>query len=1053
MVRARTRNTLLNLMKMRTTCFLVALLLAPCLVSDSVTADEKPNVLFIAMDDLNDWIGCLGGNPQAITPNLDRLAASGVLFKNAHCPAPACNPCRSAIFTGRAPNRSGMYDNRQKMREVMPDDIIIPQYFRNHGYHASGSGKMLHYFIDGQSWDEYFPKAASENPLPQTFYPKKRPVNLPRGGPWQYVETDWAALDVTDEEFGGDYSVSKWVGEHLQREHEKPFFLACGIYRPHEPWFVPKKYYEPFPLESIQLPIGYKENDLDDVPSSGVRAARNRYFAHIQKQGQWKKGIQGYLASIHFADAMLGRVLKSLDSGPNAKNTIVVLWSDHGWQLGEKEHWQKYTPWRGVTRIPLMVRVPKSTAKSLPGGTKAGTVCNTPVSLLSLYPTLLDLCGLPSKQDNDAVSIVPLLDADSKAKSAKEPAAVTFLSKPGSYAMSGTTHRYIHYADGGEELYDIEKDPYEWTNLAKLDSSKGLLAEFRAAAPKQFAKRVEPSVESLAKLNWRTAGDAAVPPSKPDGNPFPVFFTNKQRRTVELFWMSPDSVPKSYGMIASGKRKTQQTRPGAVWMIQDPKTNKPLGYFVIGDRTAQAMIPATQPNVVVILTDDQGWADLGCQGAVDDVKTPHIDALAKRGVRCTAGYVTSPQCSPSRAGLMTGRHQQRFGIDEIPDMPLPREAVTIAEHLKPLGYRTGFVGKWHLEPNVTCVNWMKRELPAMADKPRKEVRIAWPKIQPYSPARQGFDEYFWGQISNYRANYAIDGNVTEEMQTIRTEDFRIDVQTAAATSFIDRNHDQPFYLQLNYFGPHTPLQASQKYLDRFPGEMPQRRRYALAMISAIDDGVGKVVERLKAHGQLDNTLIVMTSDNGAPLKMTKPDSPIMSDGGGWDGSLNEPWVGEKGMLSEGGIRVPMIWSLPSQLPNGTTYNYPVSTLDVAPTVMQLAGGPASPDFDGINVFPRFNSIQIPSTRSLYFRFWDQAAIRRGKWKYIFVGKGQKYLFDLESDRHEYQNMVSEHPELAQSLHKALSKWCEQLTPAGLPNGEKHREQSWYQFYFENKSVE
>jgi len=286
---------------------------------------SRPNVLFIAMDDLNDWIGCMGGHPQTITPNLDRLAASGVLFTNAHCPAPACNPSLSAIFTGRAPPRSGLYDNLQKMREVMPTEKIIPQFLRDHGYHAAGSGKMLHYFIDAKSWDEYFPKAASENPFPETFHPQKRPVSLERGGPWQYVETDWAALDVTDEEFGGDWSVSQWSGEQLRMTHEKPFFLACGFYRPHEPWFVPKKYFEPFPLDSIELPRGYQENDLDDVPESGQRLARNKYFAHIQQQGQWKQGIQGYLASIHFADAMLGRVLDALESGPNAKSTIVVL--------------------------------------------------------------------------------------------------------------------------------------------------------------------------------------------------------------------------------------------------------------------------------------------------------------------------------------------------------------------------------------------------------------------------------------------------------------------------------------------------------------------------------------------------------------------------------------------------------------------------------------------------------------------------------------------------------------------------------------------------------
>ncbi len=560
-------------------------------IDTSAKIEKKPNVLFIAMDDLNDWIGCLGGNPQSITPNLDRLAESGILFTNAHCPAPACNPCRSAIFTGRKPNRSGMYDNRQRMREVMPNEILIPQYFRNHGYYAAGSGKLLHYFIDAGSWDDYFPDARSENPLPRTYYPKKRPVSLPRGGPWQYVETDWAKLDVTDKEFGGDYSVSEWIGKQLAKKHDKPFFLGCGIYRPHEPWFVPKKYFEPFPLDEIKLPPGYKPNDLDDVPKAGQRVARNRYFAHIQKHDQWKKGIQGYLASIHFADAMLGRILKALDDGPNANNTIVVLWSDHGWQLGEKEHWQKYTPWRAVTRVPLMIRVPKSISEALPSGTRSGTKCNQPVSLVHLYPTLLELCGLPKNSVADGVSILPLLRDPDNSKSVWPHHAVTYMAKPGSYSISGVDYRYIHYADGSEELYDISNDPYEWTNLAKRESEKQRLVTFRALAPKKFAKRVEPSVGSLIKIKFhRLKRDSRAPSSKPDGSPFPVFFINQLQTPVELVWMSPQGQKKSYGEISPGKTKRQQTRPGACWLIRDSESKEELGYFRVGDRSSRAII-------------------------------------------------------------------------------------------------------------------------------------------------------------------------------------------------------------------------------------------------------------------------------------------------------------------------------------------------------------------------------------------------------------------------------------------------------------------------------
>lgn len=569
--------------------FVLAFLLLSGLPPVTATEEGKPNILFIALDDLNDWIGCLGGHPQTLTPNLDRLAASGVLFTNAHCPGASCNPSRTAIMTGLSPHTSGLYENSQNMREVLPDAELIPQHFRNHGYRSTGSGKLLHYFIDARSWDDYFPEKESGAPFPRTLYPDKRPVSLPRGGPWQYVETDWAALDATDEEFGGDWLVSKWVGQQLTKEHEQPFFLACGIYRPHEPWFVPEKYFEPFPLEDIQLPPGYKEDDLDDLPPAGKKRGPNRYFAHILEHDQWKQGIQGYLASIHFADAMLGRVLDALNNGPNKDNTIVVLWSDHGWHLGEKQHWQKFTAWRAVTRVPLMIRVPESAAPGLPGGTKPGTINDDPVNLLSLFPTLTELSGIPAKDDNDGPSLVPLL---------RDPGSnwnhisLTHLGEPGSYGLSAKDWRYIHYAGGDEELYHIATDPYEWTNLASDPDHQSKLEELRALAPNSFAPLKEPADTSLPKLKWHPVSDGTAPPSKPQGKPFPVSFTNQRSATIELFWMDPKGVPKSYGIVAPGKSKGQQVRPGAVWKMVDAESGEELGHFRIGKQRSGAIIPA-----------------------------------------------------------------------------------------------------------------------------------------------------------------------------------------------------------------------------------------------------------------------------------------------------------------------------------------------------------------------------------------------------------------------------------------------------------------------------
>jgi arylsulfatase A-like enzyme len=299
---------------------------------------------------------------------------------------------------------------------------------------------------------------------------------------------------VSDEEFGGDWLVTKWIGEQLQLKRDKPFFLACGLYRPHEPWFVPKKYFEPFPLETIQPGPGFKAGDVNDLPPAGVKIARNRYFEHIQKQGQWKRGIQAYLASIHFADAMLGRVLAALDQSPQRDNTIVVLWSDHGWHLGEKEHWQKFTGWRVCDRVPLMVSVPKGVS-ALPEGTHAGSVCDRVVSLVDLFRTLTSLCGLPDKPGTMGQSLVPLLRDPS---TPWPDAAITHLDQPESYAISSERWRYIHYKGGDEELYDIKSDPHEWTNLAPKAGHAAKLVEMRALAPKELTlpKETKPSVKN-----------------------------------------------------------------------------------------------------------------------------------------------------------------------------------------------------------------------------------------------------------------------------------------------------------------------------------------------------------------------------------------------------------------------------------------------------------------------------------------------------------------------------------------------------------------------------
>ncbi|MEN8255580.1 MAG: sulfatase-like hydrolase/transferase, partial [Verrucomicrobiota bacterium] len=302
--------------------------------------------------------------------------------------------------------------------------------------------------------------------------------------------------------------------------------------------------------------------------------------------------------------------------------------------------------------------------------------------------------------------------------------------------------------------------------------------------------------------------------------------------------------------------------------------------------------------------------------------------------------------------------------------------------------------------------------------------------------------------------------------------YRLDIQTDAALAFIARNKEEPFFLYLAYFAPHVPLEATDKYLSRFPrstdlgqarstdsgqarstdsgqaGEMPERRHHALAMMSAIDDGVGRIRNTLEKYGLDKNTIIFYISDNGAPLAMRKRDGQPIDPVGGpwWDGSLNTPWVGEKGMLMEGGIRVPYLVSWPARLPEGKTCAEPIISLDVAATCLAAAGQPIPAELDGVDLVPLLAGGKTPA-RALYWRFWQQAAIRQGKWKYLYLSDGRECLYDLESDRHEKDNLIARHPEKAKELRGALAEWADGLEPEGLPSDPvNEQEKLWYEHY-------
>ncbi|MFP4057972.1 MAG: sulfatase [Candidatus Brocadiia bacterium] len=408
----------------------------------------RPNVLFIAIDDLNDWTGCLGGHPDVKTPNIDRLAARGVLFAHAYCSAPACNPSRASLMSGVLPATSGVYHNPQPWRPVLPDALTLQEAFHQAGYRVMGRGKIYHHgrgerFFTEKGWDDYVPKGGDPRP-------PERPVNGIPGT----AHFDWGPVDVPDARMD-DTQVADWCIERLGKPYDQPFFLACGLFRPHLPWYVPRRWFDLYPLDQVTLP-NVKEDDLDDVPPIGRRMARPEGdHKKVTEHNQWPKAVQGYLASISFTDWNVGRVLDALDRSPHKHNTLVVLWGDHGWHLGEKLHWRKFALWEEATHAPLLFVVP--------GLTQPGGVCRRTVSFADIYPTLKDLCRLPDPpQKLEGTSLRPLL------KSPDAPWDRPALTTHGrlNHSVRSQRWRYTRYRDGTEELYDEQKDPLEWTNLA-----------------------------------------------------------------------------------------------------------------------------------------------------------------------------------------------------------------------------------------------------------------------------------------------------------------------------------------------------------------------------------------------------------------------------------------------------------------------------------------------------------------------------------------------------------------------------------------------------------
>ena len=430
----------------------------------ALPAKDKPNVLLVSIDDLNDWVGCLGGHPQAKTPNIDRLAKMGTLFANGHCQSPVCNPSRASMMTGRYPHSTGIYFLSPDLEAapVLKDVPTLPEVFADNGYKTLAAGKIFHR-KDKRFFQEYLPTGG--------FGPKpKKKISQPHGHPlW-----DWGIFP-DDDNLMPDMKCAKWAVEQLKKKHDKPFFMGVGFYRPHVPMYASKKWFDMHPREKIKLPLVQK-NDRKDLSQYAIDLTNLNHVSPTHKwvseAGQWDHAVQSYLASVTFADHCLGLVLDALESSDYGNNTVIALFSDHGFHLGEKERWAKRSLWEDGTRVPIIVAAP---------GYKKNQKSDRPAELLDVFPTLLELAGLPADSSQEGQSLVPLMK-DPK-REWKHPAITSF--GLGNYSVRTTRYRFIQYFDGSRELYDLSKDPHEWKNLAADPKNKKIIEEHASHLPKK----------------------------------------------------------------------------------------------------------------------------------------------------------------------------------------------------------------------------------------------------------------------------------------------------------------------------------------------------------------------------------------------------------------------------------------------------------------------------------------------------------------------------------------------------------------------------------------
>ena len=941
-------------------------------------AKQKPNVLLLAVDDMNDWIGCLGKTPRAITPNIDKLAGRGVNFSNAHTAGVFCAPSRAAIFSGQFASTTGCYQSGTYFVDH-PEIESLQTSFAKAGYSTFGAGKLFHHpagAIDIRNWTHFFLRNPEQRktgwPMnswsEETPFPANFPASIYNRG--QEITggmfLEWAGIPNHREEDMADTKRANWAVEQLRKRHDKPFFLAVGLYAPHYPNYCPQKYFDLYDPDKIELPP-IKKDDLEDLPEKirKMKTARSRILQKLQSLDAWDDAIHGYLANISYADAMIGRVLNALEQSPYADNTIVVLWSDHGYHLGEKGDWGKHTLWERTSNVPFIWAG---------AGVAKNKTTDVTVSLIDLYPTFREMCGLPqTKQTLEGQSIASTLANPDQAEDRS-----VFLPHmhPGEYAIINRDWRYVCYGEDGEELYDLREDPHEWNNLAmekKYFKTKSRLSSF---APKKFAPQAK-------KLNAKR--DLVVK-------------------------------DESFEWIA-GKGNLQKAK------VYRPSATTP---------TASNSSQAKGKNVLFVICDDLN-THVSTSG-YEPITTPNLSKLAKEAITFNRAFCQYPVCGPSRASFLSGLYPQATGVlNNTLDVRETRPGtVSMPQFFKENGYWTAGVGKvfHNTKSDHGDLAWdenlrFENDELAVVREARLEFEAENGSIDQQPNKKK------WKELKK-RVSAKLDAQTPpgKGRSGLRDDQHKDGKNARQVVRWLEDKAygGKPFFIALGLQKPHVPFLAPDKYFDLYPFDrityQPNRpnlwdflppsaisKRYEAfgfelakenhalrkeymqayhACVSFIDAQLGLVIDSLKKQDLWDDTIIIFTSDHGY--------------------HLGDHFLWGKVTLFDVGAKVPFIVRAPGLSKSGTASEAMVELIDVYPTLADLTKLKAPNHLQGISLRPLLGHPDRLGKRKYAYSVVTRGpknlgyALRNQNWRYGKWPDGEE-LYNLRTDPQEKNNLA------------------------------------------------